>query len=766
MPAQKIQGSQHDFSSGEVDLALKRADDHPARKTGLRQMSNMRILNPGGIQNRSGRSALFPAPNTRRIEKVTMSPGNDFFLSFGNGSLTIFNSAGSQVATFVARGGGGGAALPWSLATAGQVVYCQIGLSIYLTFPGMRPQVISWDGVATWTGADFTELVIGGQKRTPFYRLSPQGITLLPGAQTGSGVSLVASAAVFKAGHVGTRMRFVGRQMLITGVSNSTNATVTIEESLPGSQALHFLVDPRTSFSIGDVINGSVSGAKGIVTALGSDNAGVQLLSGSSVSITNQFGLTELFAFTEDDIAVGPGGGVKVNSADAIGNPVAVPVWDEEVMNDLQGYPASCFADQFRLGFCNFPAVPGGVGWSAINSPTDLYVVGATLPNGGIFEVAPDKVRVQYVVPGPESSEFVFCDKKLYYIKIDATNPLKSGSVSFQLLSGDGCAAVQPRVAQDLILYVNGGGNTIMAILAPGAYYRPFTTKDLCDFHSHLFNNIAAIAIPTGDGAFNERYAYVLNGDGTMAVGKYNLKDGQLGDVIGWGPWSGAGAVQWVSAFGPDVLFTSTYFGTFTMCEVLNDAVYMDGTVPVNALPAAMAAPVGKGPLWWAAGQSVSLMDQVTRSMGVYQIDANGNIIAQNNGGENLAIASLMAGLAWAAMIEPFAPDAQSGADAGQRMDMRSFKKFAVYLVHSTGLVFATLFSGKLTRSSPSLGIITNSRRVPAYNMDDDTTQPPPSRETAEFYTPVGSTYDPRAAVIHDTPGPLQILEFAMEVST
>jgi hypothetical protein len=184
MPLQKIQGSQHDFSSGEIDVSLKRADENPARKAGLRQMANMRILNSGTIQNRSGRSALFPAPGCDRIEKITLSAGNDFYLAFGAASLTVFNSAGAQVAKFTTQGSA--AALPWTLATAAQVVYCQIGLSIYLTFAGMRPQVVAWDGVSTWTIADYIELVVGSQKRTPFYRLSPQGITLLPGGQIGS----------------------------------------------------------------------------------------------------------------------------------------------------------------------------------------------------------------------------------------------------------------------------------------------------------------------------------------------------------------------------------------------------------------------------------------------------------------------------------------------------------------------------------------------------------------------------------------------------
>ena len=49
-----------------------------------------------------------------------------------------------------------------------------------------------------------------------------------------------------------------------------------------------------------------------------------------------------------------------------------------------------------------------------------------------------------YVVPGPESSEFAFCDNAVYYIPISVTNPLKPGSVAFQLLTSNGSAAVQP----------------------------------------------------------------------------------------------------------------------------------------------------------------------------------------------------------------------------------------------------------------------------------------------------------------------------------
>lgn len=761
--ARQIQGSQHDFSFGEIDVALKRSDDHPARKAGLRQMANARILNSGGLQNRSGRRALFPTTG-QRIEQVTMSPGNQFKLVFGTGFLIILDSAGAVARNIGTTGSGG--PLLWTDATLGSIVIAQLRLSIYITFPGMVPQVVAWDGVATWTIADFAEIINGNQKRTWFYRISPQGITLLPGARTGAGVSLVASAPVFKAGHVGTRMRYVNRQILITAVADSTHATVTIMEPIPGEQDMTFATDPTLSFRAGDVVFGSQSGSQGLVLAVNATTVGVQLISTNETTVTSPVFGQRVVSFITAETLIGPGGSQAIGSAGPIVNPsIGTVLWDEEIMNPLQGYPASCFVDQFRVGFCDFPTVPNGIGWSAINSPTDLYIGGPTVPSGAMFELAPEKVRVFYVVPGPESSEFVFCDHKIYYIPISPTNPLKPGSVGFQILSGDGSAQVQPRISQEAILYVNAGGNSVMAVIATGAFNRPFNTKNLSDYHAHLFNNIVAIAAPNADGTFNERYAYVLNGDGSIAVGKYTSDSLTTNaPVVGWGPWSGGASVKWISALNADVLFTSSYFGAL-ICEILDDAQYLDAALFVNALPVTFTPPAGKGPLWWIPSQTVSLMDQGTRSMGTYDIDANGFIVPQNNGGENLALASLVAGQPWTTVIEPFAPDAQSGVDLGQRMKRRQISLLAAYVINSTGFEFATLFSALQTRTSPALGTVTGTRRVPAWNQDDDPTKPPPQRETVETWSPPGSSFDPRVAIIKDTPGPLLIAEIGMEVT-
>jgi hypothetical protein len=764
MPRQ-IEGSQTDFSFGEVDVTLKRNDQHPARKGGLRQMANTRILNSGAFHDRSGRRALFP--EDARTEEVLMSPGNVFYLSFGLGFLHVRNAAGALVFSTTFKGDG---VTPISWNPLNEIVWVtgpgpQL-FSIYITyFDGTTtnvPQVLTWDGVSqtsTWTLATFAETVsIGNQKMTPFFRISPPNITMLPG-NNGAGVStsVTFSAPVLVPGMVGTRFTFVGQQVLLTAVASPTSGTILIEQNLPLGMLLAFPSNPATTFNIGDVVEGSISGASGIVVSFPSstDNVIVQLL---------QNGEGQILQFVQDEIVVGPGGSLTiVNGGVQDEVPQAVSVWDDEVMNNFRGFPTSCFVDQNRLGFCNFPSVSNGICWSQISAPTSLFT--GAQPDDSIFEIAPNKSQVLFVVPGPEGSEFVFTNIGLWYIPISPTNPLIPGSVAFNLLSQDGAAQVQPRVAQEAILYVNAGQTRMMAVIATGALTRPFNTKQLSEFHQHLFNDIQCIAAPTADGTFIERYAYVLNGNGSIAVGKYEAESLQGGQpVIGWGPWSGSGTVSFISARAADVIFSSSYFGV-GICEVLDDTQFLDAALLVNSLPAPFAPPAGKGPLFFIAGQSVTLIDQGTRAMGTYQIDANGNIIPQFNGGENLEIASLVAGQPWTMTVEPFAPISQPGSDLHQRTTLRQISLIGVYVINSTGFTFQSLFSSKQTPTSPALGTPRQFRRFPPWNQGDNPILPPPLREILETWTPPGSSFDPRVAIVKDVPGPLEIQEIAIEIS-
>jgi hypothetical protein len=857
MAIPKVINAQRDFSAGELDQSVKRADEIPAMKAGARQMANWRILSSKALSNRPGRSALFPASG--RTEELAMPGGAVFFINFAAGSLSIFNSAGAQVfnaTTFHRIPTDAGFAIPWTAPTLGGITWAQISRAIYIAYPdggpNNVPQVLSFDGVSTWTLQPFVETVeYSGQKRTPFYRISPPNTTLLPSAVTGN-INITFSTAILSAGMIGTRLAFAGRQLTITGVSSPTTGTATVNEPLPPGQTLNYTT-LHGQINIGDILIGSVSGAQGIVTAssltqvllfqsgagyitpggvgntlTGAPSATTGIVTGSSyyfdqtfyriwltVNVTAGSGFTgtdavtgplgtftpftvttlgssaitvqlipvgssdNVIQFSGSESAVGPSGSFQLSGSSVIA-PQAVADWDDEVMNQFRGFPSSVFADQSRLGFCNFPPVPSGIAWSAINLPTDLYV--AALPDNAIFELAPDNSQVFYVIAGMESSEFVFTDRAIYYIPIGgvAAKPLEPGSVEFEKLSDYGIVPnVQPRRAEQSVIYLKAGGAMVGAVQNPGAYYRPYIVDHISEMHSHLFtaSNAIAIAIPSGTTQFEENYFYIALANGGLVVGRYAMRQGLIEPgpegkpAVGWLPWSGGGTVSWVAARQADVIFTTSYAPNavtpVSIVERLDTTQYLDGALLVNNLPAPFAPPGGKGPLFKFPGpnSTVTLIDLGTRFMDTYSVDANGFIIPQFIGGENLSSPQLVAGEPWIATLEPFIPGAQPGQSMKQRLLRRRVSHMGLNVSQSTGFVMARLFAGPLTRISPPLGTTMNIRRIPTWNMDDDATQPPPLREEVQRWRPVGRAFDPRVAVIKDTPGSLLIHEMGIEVT-
>jgi len=470
---------------------------------------------------------------------------------------------------------------------------------------------------------------------------------------------------------------------------------------------------------------------------------------------------------------VGPGGDLSTASADVLTTPKAVTVWDDEVMNAFRGFPSSLTIDQGRLIFCNFPSVPSGISWSAIGLLTDQYVppVGIA-PANAIFEITPGKNQVLFIAAGSEGSEFVFCDNAIFGIPINAANPLSGTSgVQFQRISGDGSAAVQPRLMENILVYINAGGNSVRGIMTIGAYNRANESRDISEFHNHLFNAPIAVACPAADDVnFPERYIYVLNSDGTVVAGKLDVENGNIrpNTVPGWVRENGNGTVKWVSARGPNVMFTTSYApgsaAAVVIAEQRDFTQYLDAGLLYNSPPTPFVTG-GKGNLYWMASGACTVMDLGTRQLGLYSIDANGFLIAQNFGGEDLTSSQLVVGQAWTGTVEPFVPAPGPGQDVHQRMFRRKIMRAAAYVINSTGFLWARLFSGPLRPGGPALGDQMNTRRVTTYNQDDDATLAPPLREGTDLWRPSGRAYDPRIAIIKDTAGPLTIAEIGMETT-
>lgn len=748
--------AQRDFSAGELDPEAKRRDDLPIMRAGGRQVADWRIRNTGVLEQRPGRRARYLQGG--RVDQVSVLPGATgiYDLCFGaDGTAKVRNSTGAVIAS--------SSGYLWTAATIDQIVWTRVktgqtASDVVITFPGMRPLVASFDGIAGWAFGTFAfSQGADGIALVPYYRVAAPGATLQPSATVAAGaaVNLTFSASVLSFQHLGTLMRFANRRLLITGVSDSVHATATaIDAMLPCQQmAVSGSTGPDpvsvAGYAVGQIVEGSISNCKGEVVAV--DVPGKNVF----VQITN-------FAsgFQVNEQLVGPGQNSKIT---AIANVAPYPAvsWDEQMISAARGWPQSCSTDQGRLIFCDLPSTPEGIIWSSSNQPYNFNVgFDAT---SAFVELITGKPRVYHVMPWID--EIVFTDRGLYYIPIAVQAPLVPGSVVFQHITPEAASQVRPIFTSEGFLFVNAGRNRVVAVLGTGAAFstRPYLTRDATEWHSHLFKSPKALAISNGDGTFPERYVYVVNVDGSVVMGRYEAAK----EWVGWVPWSTrSGLVNWVSTLFADVMFTTTYTSPSTraaVAEVMDAAQYLDAAIPINAVPSAIAPAPGLGPLWWLPNASVALMDGVM-SLGTHTVNGNG-FITPLYPGEELTSPTLVAGLPFTPTFEPFLPNAQPGQDTGQRMRRRSLGRVAITVKDSTGFFLANLYSSASGAGLPAFGAAIGGRRVTAWNQDENQAVAPPLREQTYTFRTLGRSYDPRIAVIKDTPGPLKIIEFGSEVS-
>lgn len=555
---------QRDFSGGEIVEHGKRRDDVEIVRAGARQMRNWRIRNSGAAEQRPGKRLLFKTDG-KRVDEVRFGSLGTFYFEWTPGTLKIRDTTFAIVAAV--------AGLPWTNANMASIVFDRAGYDIVICFPGMRPKIARWSPPTTssWTFLDFSfRITAGGQRRTPFYRMAGTlGITLTPSATTGS-VTVTASAAVFTAAHVGARIRYIGRQLTITAYTSATQVTATVNETLNGSVSLG--IGSSTGFSVGDVVVGGVSGARGEVALINT---------GTNIYVTYFLGSA---SFRINEFVIGPGANSEISAVVTI-TPRASVVWDEEVMNDYRGWPNSVFADRTRIGFCDIPGVPSGVAWSAINGYDDFNV--GTLASDGIFETAPANARVYHVAGGAD--EFVFTDAGVFYIPISESNPLAPGSIAFREITTDAAASVRPIKTAEGVAYVNEGQSRIAAVVATGQASQPWYSRDTSEWHSHLFSGTFSLASINGNSDLAERYVFGANSDGSLAVGRANTGK----QWVGWVPWDSSGDVAWVSGSGSNLIATVTYtIGgvPVAFCEMLDVDAYLDAQVAVNSVPTALAA--------------------------------------------------------------------------------------------------------------------------------------------------------------------------------
>lgn len=691
----KIQTS---FSAGELSAELSFRRDTAQYNAGAKALRNCRLLISGGFKRRPGTRWLQQLAGDARIVEFVASGGTSYIVAFGPGRMDAFLPDGTAA--------GGLTGCPWTGSIWREMGWEQQADVMFLTHPVMRPHVLRRLTLNTWTVEPFTFLVSGtGATKQPYLKIAPPEVTLQPSARTGA-VTLTLSAGWWGAGNVGQIVRYSGREILVNSVTSPTVATGTVIEELPPTADID--VANVEGFRVGDLVQGPDSGARGIVVAVSSPTL--------TVVQTDQQS-----QFTVDEILVGPTAQSAVVSVGVASSLGALTDWDEALFTPALGYPSCVALHRNRLCFAGHPAV----GTALIASQTDKFQdfdIGTGGDAEGIFVLLGDGVAstIRHLVSSEQL--LLLTDAGPYYVPEGPQLPFRPTSVGFQRFGSKWPASplCRPQLYDDGVLMVSG---SLAIMLRPtgNASNRQWEADEVSLLSSHLLRLPFDTAVTENFAGGPERYALLLNEDGTLAA--MMLVSAQ--EIRNMTPWDTTGVYRSMAALAGDIyaVVRRTINGSEVyLLEQFDDGLTVD-----------------------AAGEYLDLGEAAAR-YGTTEVQ----VIVGNYALGTLPVADpppgpYTVGMDYTLRAETFPPFLEGIAGGGAGQDMRLTEVFVHVL------------------SSARFGL--QGQTLTAYQIGDDITQPPPLRSYAAKFRLLGWRKDPTLTITQAEPLPLTVLGVSMEVA-
>lgn len=695
---------QRDWSAGEIDPDGERRDDTEVFKYGERKSLNMQSLRTGAIENRYGRRYLYQDEGVR--DDFRLLPNIKHSVTFAHQRATIRDESGEVIANLAA---------PWTNENLDSLVWTSNDNMIFVTGKDMRPQVIEVNvSTLAWSIRSFDFRVgIDGLVHAPFYRFADYGVTMRPSATTGS-VSVHFSAPVLNASHVGSIFRYAGKQLRITGVVSATEGTADCLETLNPTVVYILESAAEMTFTIGQIVQTSISGVEGEVIAFDTVAKTVTIV------VLNRWRQR-----ASDDNVVGPSTDANTEPGTTFVSPGATTQWDEQFLSPYRGWPQSVSKDGQRVIFSNFPQKKQAIIWSTVSDPFDLQVNADS--TGAIFELIDADCQVFHVVGGYD--EFAITDIGVFYIPISSDNPLTPGSVEFRRLYSGEVANVTPVEVTEGVLFVDDSLTGIYAITATGQTARPYVATEISQFHRHLFKGVKRLTSNYGTPKNAARQIFVVNGDGTVVVGQYSSDR----EFVGWRLWNGAGHVNSVSARFGDVVFSTRYdtIGTpLFVAERIDSSMELDCSVIYG----------GSGTLPFPVGETVQVMadgfflgDFVVGPVNTVAVDT-------------AEYSQICVGKEFDWYLMPNLSDFEGGEAFGQRQRRRKVSKVNAKV-----------------RDCQEFKI--GRKVLCTWRGGEDTSQPIPKRSGVFTYRETGRSFDPEFTISKTIPGRFKLLELTTEVT-
>ncbi len=222
----RFKTTQTNFTAGEVSPDLLGRGDLRAYENGANRLRNVIIQPTGGVTRRAGLRYVANALGSGRLIAFEFATNQTALLVLSNVRMDVYVNN-----VFVTN-----LVTPWVTSVIPQVTWTQSADTLLLAHPDLPAMRLTRSPAGVWALNQFSFAVNNTIANQPYFKFADQAVTLTPSATTGT-ITITASAAVFAASMINTRLRINDREVMITAFTSATQVGAVCLQTLIGTTA-------------------------------------------------------------------------------------------------------------------------------------------------------------------------------------------------------------------------------------------------------------------------------------------------------------------------------------------------------------------------------------------------------------------------------------------------------------------------------------------------------------------------------------------------
>jgi hypothetical protein len=657
---------QTNLTAGELSPRVHGRVDIDRYPNGAKRIENAIVSVQGGARRRPGlRFRAGTKDNTRRSRMIPFifSRTQAYGLEFGHNYMRVFRD-GAQIA------GPYEIATPYTEAMLPQLDYEQSADSMFITHPDVPVQRLQrfadnlWVmAAAPWVTEPYDE--IG-------HRFAGISLTLSL-ATVGTGRTATASGATFLAGDVGRVIAYQGGAATITAFTSSTVVTVTITVAFAGTAIPAGVWDlngsPQTA------ISPSVVGPVGqLVTLVSATDTWRVDDVGKHVQING--GLVFIVTF---NTALQVTGVVRQVLTSTVASPANAWVLNAPVWSATRGYPRTVTFHEQRLILAGSNSNPQTV-WGTKTGEFLNFEQGTRDDDGFAFTLGTGQVNpIAYVQSGRALLVLTYGGE--FTIEAGVEKPITPTNVRIRQRSNHGCALVRPVPVRRETLFVQRAGRKVRA-MAYAVTNDEFEAPDMTVLSEHITApSVTEMAWQQEPDAI----LWAVRSDGVLAAATFDREQ----QVTAWVRQITDGVVESVCSV-PTATSDLTYAivartvggNTVRYVETIEPVTYTysTGEVVEIGLDSFITGTSAGATVWSGLGHLEGKVVQCVADgtfMGEFTV-SGGSITLPRLAG------TVVIGLPYTYLVDPLAPELQTGTGSAQGNSMRTHE-ITLRLLSSVG---------------------------------------------------------------------------------